>query len=161
MTAMMIRKITICLTLFLAILATLSMSCSVNGPETKLQTSGATLEGKVYYGDSVVANSMIIVVGAVTGPSTSANATSEEDGSYKVENAPLGKVTIGVNSEVAKAKAFSASMAGTNPLEKGGGKKAAVPKVLEVPKKYHDPATSGIGTEVKAGKNDFDIKLAK
>jgi hypothetical protein len=157
---MLFRKILIAVALLVGMLTVFSLSCSVNGPEVPMAQTGASLEGKVYYGDSVVTNSMIIVVFQGSNPGSSISS-SDDEGNYKVENAPLGKVIIGVNSEAAKGKAFGAAMATVNPLEKGKVKKLTLPKVSDVPKKYHEPDTSGISTEIKSGKNEFDIRIPK
>jgi hypothetical protein len=47
------------------------------------------------------------------------------------------------------------------PEVKGGGGKRHGAKYLEVPKKYHDPETSGLKTNIVVGENKYDIVIAK
>ncbi|MDW8077892.1 MAG: hypothetical protein RMJ16_03285 [Thermoguttaceae bacterium] len=69
-----------------------------------------------------------------------------------MEHVPLGQVQIGVNTDAAKGIAvramMSAKASGTRP-----------PSLVDVPKKYFQPSTSGIKTRIKHGSNQFDIKL--
>ena len=153
---MMIRKITLSLLLMFAVLAT---SCSKNGPEVPMESTGASLEGTVYYGESPVANAMIIL--ATQGPGAkSMSGMADDDGHFKLDNAPVGQVLIGVNTDASKGMMMGKAMAGTNPLEKKGAK-ASVQKVTDVPKKFHDPINSGLKTDVNRGSNKFDIKIPK
>ena len=128
--------------LFAAVVGCLSLSsCGPRG-EVALTETGATLEGTVTYGGEKV-TALIILVGS----GGSAQSMSE-NGTYKIENAPLGEVTIGVN--VAAAKGM---------LSAPGAKKGL--KVIDVPKKYEDPNGSPIKTTVSKGPNHFDIVVPK
>ena len=71
----------------------------------------------------------------------------------------VGSLTA-VNSEAGKGQMMGRSMAGTDPNAKGG-KKAALPKMVELPKKYQDPESSGITTTTAKGVNKFDIMIPK
>jgi hypothetical protein len=73
-----------------------------------------------------------------------------EDGRYKILNVPVGEVKLGVNVEAGKGQLMSKIMA-----------KQAVPKVVNVPAKFADPATSGLKTTVNAGPNTYDIVIPK
>jgi hypothetical protein len=123
------------------------MSCSNSGyvpiPET-----GASLEGTVTYGKAKLEAALIIVVGE----KGSATGTIE-NGRYKVLNAPVGKVTIGVNTEAAKSELKGKMMA--------PGPKPPMPKLIDVPARYFDPTKSGIETTINKGDNTYDIVISK
>jgi hypothetical protein len=120
---------------------------SCNGRYEPLPETGARLEGTVTYGHEKVPAATIIVAGQA-GAST---GHIGDDGRYKVENAPLGEVTIGVNTAAARGEAMGKAMA-------PGGKAF---KMVEVPTKYQDPTKSGIKFTVNKGENTFDIAIPK
>jgi hypothetical protein len=100
----------------------------------------------VTYGTEKVPAALIIVVGK------DGSATGEigEDGRYKVDNAPLGEVSIAVNTSAAKGKAMAAA--------RSGGPKL---KIIEVPAKYQDPTKSDIKTTIKKGTNPYDLVIPR
>jgi len=136
------------LTLFGLVLC--SVGCSnhyvseVRRPET-----GATLEGSVTYGGQKVPVALIIAQGA----NSSATGFVGDDGRYKLENVPLGEVSIAVNTDAGKGQMMSRVMSQSQ------GKAKGLPKVVEVPAKFADPTKSGIKTTVSAGPNTFDIVI--
>lgn len=115
----------------------------------RLQLSNATLEGTVTYQGKAVPFALIIV----TNGKESATANADANGKFKVEHVPLGQVQIGVNTDAAKGIAMSAIMA----AQRGGG--SPPPPLVDVPKKYFEPSTSGITTTIQDGANTFDINL--
>ena len=120
--------------------------------EERLSTTGATLEGTVTYGKDQVLVAMIIVQGD-GGAST---AFIGEDGRYKVENVPLGTVHVAVNTAAGKGQMMGKLVA------QGQGKgQGPVPKMIDVPAKYGEPATSGITTTVNKGQNTFDVVIPR
>ena len=124
--------------------------------EYRLPETGATLEGTVTYSGNSVPAAMIIVVGE----SSSATGNIGENGRYKVENVPLGKVTLAVNTDAAKGQMMGQAMAQAYQGSKNkDAKKAPALRFLDVPKKYQDPNASGITTTVKEGANTYDIVL--
>lgn len=117
-----------------------------------------------------------------------ASGIIKPDGTYEVSGAPVGPCNIGVNNEMLKPGGAPAPVGivgmgmGSGPQgimkdmapkkdqmavkEKAGPAPPAVGQVdkvegtyVEINKKYHDPATSGLGFEVKKGKNEFEVKL--
>jgi len=124
--------------------------------ESRLPETGATLEGKVTYGGETVPLALIVVVGS-RGQSTG----HIEDGRYKVENAPLGEVRIGVNTEAAKGQLISQQMAQSYKGPGKGSSRSPAPRLVEVPAKYWEAEKSGITTTIKRGKNTYDIALNK
>src|SRR4051794_15988129 len=99
--------------------------------EEKLPQTGATLEGTITYGTEPVHYAQVMVSGggqAVTGK-------VGEDGRYKVENAPLGEVTVAVNTKAAMGDfQVRARQAGVDKGPDGKGKAAvSVPKYVDVP----------------------------
>jgi hypothetical protein len=114
-----------------------------SGKYTPLPETGATLEGKITYKDQNVLVGLVIAKGA-EGPS--AQDFIGEDGRYKLQNVPLGEVTIAVNVKAGDGNNMSKHMAGK-----------AVPRTIFIPEKYTDPKTSDIKTKVEKGENKFDI----
>ena len=110
------------------------------GPsEIRYPDSGATLEGTVAYGPEKITDALIIAQND-QGKST---GYVGEDGHYKLENVPLGDVNLAVDSEAGRNLAIGKLMAKT----KGKGNSGSV-KILEVPRKYQDPAKSGMKTTI-------------
>ena len=127
-----------------------------NTYESRLPETGATLEGTVTYGGETVPMALVVVV------SPKGQATGQiEEGRYKVENAPLGDVNIGVNTEAVKGQMISQQMAQSYKGPGKGGTRAPAPHLVEVPSKYWEAEKSGITTTVKRGKNTHNIVLSK
>ncbi len=140
--------------LLASLAASLSLSCgstSVQYPET-----GATLEGTVKYGSEPVPFALIIAVGQ-----DSATGKVDSDGRYTITNCPLGEVKLAVNTEAGKGDYMTVVMSASQPGPDGKGQKVNLPKFVDVPKKYHDPETSGLRTTVNKGSNTFDIVIPK
>jgi hypothetical protein len=114
-----------------------------SGKYTPLPETGATLEGKVTYGNQDILVGLVIVTG---GEGPSAQDFIGEDGRYKLKNVPLGQVTIAVNVKAGDGNLMSKRMSGQK-----------VPKTILIPEKYTDPKTSEIKTKVEKGENKFDI----
>jgi hypothetical protein len=120
--------------------------------EVRYPDSGATLEGTVTYGPDKITDAMIIALndkGKATG-------FVDQDGHYKLENVPLGEVNLAADSEAARGAAIGKLMAKTQ----GKGDKAGI-KILELPRKYQDPAKSGITTTIVKGANTFNIVIPR
>jgi hypothetical protein len=138
-------------------LALLASACIVR--EEKLPETGATLEGTIKYGDEPVEYALIQVLG----PQGVGTGIVGEDGRYRVENAPIGEVRIGVNTAAAQGQYQSKMMASgvyKGPEAKGKGRVVGL-KFIQIPQKYYDPDTSGIKTTVNKGANTFDITIPK
>jgi hypothetical protein len=128
-----------------------------NRYERRLPETGATLEGAVTYGGQPLPIAMVVAVGEKW------QATGRaENGHYKIENAPLGEVKIGVNTDAIKGQLIGQQIAASyKGPEAKGGSRPAPPKLVEVPAKYAEPENSGVTAIIKRGKNSFDISLAK
>jgi hypothetical protein len=113
----------------------------------RVPLTGATLEGKVTYGTEKVPVGLIIAVGA----SGTSQANLTDEGTYKMENAPLGEVTLMVNVKAGEGALMSRRMSGDK----------NIPNVVHVPTKYSDPATSGIKTTIAKGENIYNIEITK
>jgi hypothetical protein len=128
-----------------------------NTYESRLPETGASVEGTVTYGGETVPMALVVVIGQ------KGQATGQiEEGRYKVENAPLGEVKIGINTEAIKGQMISQQMAQSykGPGSKTGTRTPA-PRLVEVPSKYWEPEKSGITTTVKRGTNTHNIVLNK
>ncbi len=114
----------------------------------RIPQSNATLEGTITYKGKPVPYALVVA----SGQGASATTNVENDGKYKMEHVPLGQVKIGVNTEAGRGMMMSQMMA---------SKKGAAPKpeFVEVPKKFHEPGTSGLTTTISDGPNTLDIKL--
>lgn len=132
-------------------------ACGSNAP-VALPSTGASMEGAVKYNDKTLHFGIVIVDGGTT----SAQGQIEMDGTYKVENVPVGPVKLAVVTNPGMAR--GAQMAGaTNqgPDAKGPGKLGKVPDYVDVPTKYHTAATSGLTYTVEKGVNKYDIVIPK
>jgi hypothetical protein len=129
-------------------------ACGVR--ESKLEESGATLTGTITYQGAQ------LEFAQVTARQGDKNAQGiiGADGKYKIENAPIGEVTIGVNT-AAQQGAFTAKQmaAGAANVDPNAPKKISMPKFVNVPEKFFDPASSGLKTTVQKGDNTYDIKI--
>lgn len=124
--------------------------------------SGAVVVGTVKYNGEDVHYALVVVQGA--DGSTAAGMIAEE-GRYRVPNAPVGEVWVGVNTNAARGVYQTALMRGgamTGSPESGkSGRKKVSLKFIDVPVKYLDPAQSGLSTTVAKGENTYDIVLHK
>ncbi len=135
-----------------ALLAVVALALCVGCEKgDRLPETGATLEGTITYNGQPVQVAMVIVQGT----NGSATGWVESDGRYKVQNCPLGDVNLAVNTEAGKGQARGAMMA------KSQGANVQLPKIVDVPAKYGDPAQSGIKTNIHAGQNTYDITIGK
>ncbi len=132
-------------------LVLLLMGCGPPGSTITLPESGATLQGTVTYGNDRVMAAMVLAQGTGEPVTT----FLDDDGRYQLTNVPLGEVRIGVNTAAAKGQAIGKAMAQTK------GKAKGPPKILDVPPKYADPATSGLKTTITKGTNTFEIVIPK
>jgi hypothetical protein len=123
----------------------------------RYEETGATLEGTIKYGKEDVSFALVIVVGE----GASATGKVGEDGRYKVQNAPLGEVKVAVNTDAGKGDFMTYSMSKSYQGPESKGAKKVNLSYLEVPKKYHDPETSGLTTKIEKGSNTFDIVIPK
>lgn len=140
--------------LLTTVTAALPLACGPSGvryPET-----GATLEGTVKYGNDPVPFALVIAVGQ-----TSATGKVERDGRYTISNCPLGEVKLAVNTDAGKGDYMTLVMSASQPGPDGKAQKTSLPKFIDVPKKYHNPETSGLRTTVAKGNNTFDIVIPK
>ncbi len=130
----------------------LLVGCGIGLREKKLPETGATLEGTVSYGTEKVEVAMVII----QGEGGSSTAFIGEDGRYKAENVPTGQVSIGVSTDAGKGQMMGKVMA-----QSQGKGEGSLPKMINVPAKYAEPASSGIKTTVNKGANTFDIVIPR
>jgi hypothetical protein len=88
--------------------------------------------------------------------SGSATAFVDENGHYKMENVPLGEVSIAVNTEAGKGQAYGRIMA-----QSKGKAKAPAARIIDVPMRFADPTKSGIKTTISKGSNTFNIVIPR
>ena len=120
--------------------------------EIKLPESGADLTGTVTYNNEKVQVAMVIVESA----SSSAAGHVNDDGTFLIHNVPLGEVNIGINTDAGKGELRGKMMARAQTKQK-----IEMPKIVDVPVKYSNPATSGIKTTINKGPNKYDVVIKK
>lgn len=125
----------------------------------EIPDTGATLEGAITFEGKPVPLALIIV----RSETATSDAIVREAGRYKVPSVPLGQVKIGIDTDAVRGEIVSRSMAQS--YKGPDGKATAGPGTslafIPIPKKFADPATSGITAEIKKGDNTLDITLTK
>ena len=129
--------------------------CEAERPADERRVTDATLEGTITYKGEKVPYALVIV----EGDNMSATGKVDKDGRYRVEQVPLGEVTVSVNTDAGRGDYMSASMASSYRGPDGKGAKKPAPKFVEVPKKYHEPGTTPLRTTTKGGENTYDIVI--
>lgn len=127
--------------------------------------------GKAKVKGTVFFNKKPLPGGQITfhGSKTTVMADIEPDGSYLIQNAPLGDVTITVKTmpftEMMKRGGRLAppkEIGQTKPPEGSGldsGAKTPQGKYVRIPEKYAEPGKSGLKFTVKKGENEHDVEL--
>jgi hypothetical protein len=122
------------------------------GPrEIRYPETGATLEGTVTYGKDPVGAALVIA----QNQSGAATGFIDDDGRYRLQNVPLGEVSLAVDTNAGKGRAMGMLMAQSQ------GKGQEAPKIVDVPAKYAKPTTSGLTTTISQGANTHDIVIPK
>jgi hypothetical protein len=132
----------------------LAFSIAGCGPyvhEVRYPETGATLEGSITYGKEKVGAALVIA----QNQSGSATAFVDDNGHFKLENVPLGDVNIGVNTDAGKGQAMGRLTAQSQ------GKAQGSPKLIDIPARFANPATSGLKTTIQKGANTFDILITQ
>ncbi len=120
------------------------------GSNSQVPKTGATVSGKITFSKIPLNVGQITMHGKDSGGKDFAHgADIQEDGSYKIENAPLGEVKISI---------FVPPHSGPTPTPITGEKPTPVSKV-NLPPHYNSPATSKITLKVQSGEQTFDINL--
>jgi hypothetical protein len=124
--------------------------------------SGNTVFGKVYYQDKIVKGGTVVFYGKLW----SAPGSIQEDGSYSLSKLPEGKVKITVDTSSfkpnpqAKEKRQIPSDAPRPPGREASADAGGDPaRYTELPEKYADKNKSDLSYDVKAGKQEYDIKM--
>ena len=109
------------------------------------------VSGKVRFKDQTLSSGSVTFVGQDGESSSSAIA---EDGSYRIENAPLGPVRIAVASHPREPPGLKRPPGQAAPLRED-------PKdgTVKIPKKYENHETSGLDYTVERGSNTINIDL--
>ncbi len=113
-----------------------------------------TVRGKVYY------NGTLLKGGTVTFVCADGRAIPtgiREDGTYVLEQVPVGNVKICVDTSSLSPKSRKGYAYEPPPGAKAPSRKSQ--EYVEIPGKYADPAQSGLTFAVKGGRQDHDVKL--
>lgn len=114
-----------------------------------------TVSGKVTYQGRPLSSGIVSFVPESGAPHY---ADIQSDGSYRMVNAPVGPVKIGVQSKPKQSASPSARMP-RNPQDYGKLEADMNQKESILPDQYTDPNKSGLTYTVKKGKQPFDIEL--
>jgi hypothetical protein len=128
--------------------------------ETTYPTTGNSLTGKVKYGKDELQFALILVMQGQAG----STGMIRDDGTYLVDNVPLGEVQIAVIPDAARGVFMSKSMAAgayAGPDAKPGSSKKVEVKFIGVPDKFTKVETSGLKATVESGENHHDIVIPK
>jgi hypothetical protein len=135
------------------------MGCSGGNPRTD-----ASLKGMVRYKNKPVTGGTIRLFGQASSGSTFAEGPINGDGTFRVQNAPLGPVKVVVDTSAArfdprpmieKAKTQGA------PIDEANMNLPQGPptKYLEIDAKYSDPRKTPVEITIVEGENQRDIDL--
>ncbi len=138
--------------IFIGCLLAFALFVSGCKEEQALVLSDATLKGKVTYKGKPVPYALIIMMGT----KGTATINADDSGNYTVEHVEVGEVKIGVNTDAGRGHMMSATMAAAQTKDK-----SLKPSFVDLPKKYHDPNTSGLTFNVTQAKGvtEHDIKI--
>jgi hypothetical protein len=121
----------------LSLLAILSLIVGC-GTQPALKENCAELSGTVTYKGSPLPAGMVSVV-SKQNESLGGDAVIKPDGSFSIQYAPLGEAYVTVDTSIVRH---------SNP-----------PQYVEIPKRYADPAKSGLTVQIKAGAEPVELKL--
>jgi len=122
----------------MALLVALAVAAGCGGPRT--------VTGTVRYNSKPLTKGQISFVGA---GGKSASGTINADGSYVVTDVPGGDVTVSVTSYYVEGE----DKFGLQPL------KSAPPMKSAIPKRYNDPAKSGLRYTIDGRRKTIDVDL--
>jgi hypothetical protein len=116
-----------------------------------------TVTGIVTYKGKPVPSGRLTFYGS---DNETANASTDEDGSYEADGVPVGQVTVTVTTPPAPAVLEKVAKQAPQGKRFGVGNPIEVPRnVVSVPAKYNDAARSGINIAITEGTQNHDIKL--
>ncbi len=85
------------------------------------------------------------------------SADISKEGTYTVENVPLGDAKVSVDTSSLKPNPNAPNMGNRPPNDPNlAAAKDAAERYVWIPDKYADPASSGLTVTVKAGNNPYD-----
>jgi hypothetical protein len=114
----------------------LPIGCTYEAPQ---RSDRANLTGKATYQGTAMQGGSVRAV-STQDDSLGASGVINTDGSFTLQNVPLGPIKISVSTR--------------------GMKEFDPDHFIEIPSKYADPETSGITADIKAGEtNTIEIKL--
>jgi hypothetical protein len=115
----------------------------------------ATVTGTVKYKGEPVPSGQVVFYG---NGDQSAIATINQDGSYTATNVPLGPVKIALVMPPSTAGMEKAAKVMKKRFGKGNEYPESI-KTVSLPKKYSDPANSGLGLTVTGGTQPYNIDI--
>ncbi len=121
--------------------------------------SRATITGRVSFQGKPVIWGSVVVVGA---DGRIASGKIESDGTYRVEDAATGPVSLGVISRDPLVQNWASNIKATRSRPTAKAFTASPvdrKKWFPLPLHYEDPAQSGLTAKLKRGGNEHDIQL--
>jgi hypothetical protein len=116
------------------------------GCSSHSSNSGVTVSGRVLLGDKPVEAGLVTFI---TDDGHSASASLGEGGHFTMTNAPVGRVYVGVNTQMLRGQQQLH-------LQQSKGKERL--QFVDVPARYADPKTSGLTITVEPNKT-IEINL--
>ena len=128
----------------------------VGGCSTPPAASPNVVTGVVTFGGDAVWEGKITFLGR---DNRVASSAIEADGSFRIPNAPLGKVRVAVSNHPTTSQLAVPSDADSIP----GQASCVMPTrhPLDLPKRYADPSYSDLTVEIEPGEQRLDIRLVR
>jgi hypothetical protein len=115
----------------------------------------ATVSGKVTYQGKSLPSGFVTFVPE---NGVALHADIQGDGSYRMDNVPVGTVKISVQPKTAQDTLQSSPMP-QNPMDYGKAKAPMTESGTPIPPQYADPSQSGLTYTVTKGSQQHDIDL--
>jgi hypothetical protein len=114
-----------------------------------------TVTGKVYYKDKIVPSGLVVFLSETN---HAVRSQIQEDGSYTIEDMPVGPVTIGVIQGLVYTGKKDGNMSQLG-IEGAEPREIAPTQLVPIPLKYANPKDSGVKYTVQPGNQEHDIRL--
>jgi hypothetical protein len=118
----------------------------------------ASVAGKVSYRNKLVTSGEVMFI--TQDGRAGAHAPVQPDGTYRADNVPPGKLKVGLQNPVPmyyQQVQNGGKRIANNPEMQEAAKRATL--YVPTPPTYADPDQSGLTTEVKPGKNEYNIEM--
>jgi hypothetical protein len=115
-----------------------------------------TVSGKVTYQGKAVPSGFVTFIPEQGG---ALHSDIQSDGSYRLNNVPVGQVKISVEPKKSAQDTLQSSAMPRNPKDFGKAKAAMTENSTQIPSRYTDPEKSQLTYTVTKGSQQHDIDL--